>query len=146
MNNDKNIQKIIASAFLHKDGKLFVARRADTKKFLPGRYELPGGHIEHGETMEDGLRREIMEEFGFEAVVGDPFYVFTGTRDEGAVHFVEVDYFVTFANTNQKIQLNPKDHSQYRWITQEEILSFFDENDEEGRAIRKGFEILDRIR
>jgi 8-oxo-dGTP diphosphatase len=142
MNNDKKIQKITACAFIHKDGKLFVARRADTKKFLPGKYELPGGHIEFGETMEKGLEREIMEEFGFEVVIGEPFYVFTNTRDNNTVHSVEVDYFVTLADPNQNIELNPEDHSEYRWITQAEILNFFEEDDEEGRAIKKGFEVL----
>ncbi|MDP3883136.1 MAG: hypothetical protein Q8Q48_03725 [Candidatus Staskawiczbacteria bacterium] len=42
-------QVITACAFIHHnfDGveKLFMPRRADTKKFLPGVYELPGGHI-----------------------------------------------------------------------------------------------------
>lgn len=144
MNNGK-IQKIIACAFIHKNGKLFVARRADTKKFLPGKYELPGGHIEFGEKIEDGLKREIREEFGFDVVVSDPFYAFTYTRDNDMVHSVEVDYFVTLADPNQKIKLNLEDHSEYHWITKKEILNFFEEDDEECRAIRKGFEILQKL-
>jgi 8-oxo-dGTP pyrophosphatase MutT (NUDIX family) len=47
-------QVITACAFIHQkvDGvdKVFMARRADTKKFMPGIYELPGGHIDFGET------------------------------------------------------------------------------------------------
>lgn len=142
MNNDKKIQKITACAFIHKDGKMFTARRADTKKFLPGKYELPGGHIEFGETMVDGLKREIMEELGFDVVAGDPFHAFTYTRDNETVHSIEVDYFVTLADPNQSIELNPEDHSEYRWISSEEILDFFEEDDEEHKAIKRGFEML----
>jgi len=43
-------QVITACAFIHHtfDGveKVFLPKRAETKKFLPGVYELPGGHIE----------------------------------------------------------------------------------------------------
>ncbi len=63
-------QAITACAFIHQqfDGieKLFWAKRADTKKFLPGVYELPGGHIDFGEDIVEGLRREIKEEFGLD--------------------------------------------------------------------------------
>ncbi len=142
MKKDKKNQKITACAFLHKDWKLFIARRADTKKFLPGKYELPGGHIEFGETMTEGLKREIMEEFGIEVIIGEPYYVFTYTRDNNTVHSVEIDYFVTLDDLNQNIELNPECHSEYRWITQSEILNYFEEDDDEFYAIKKGFEVL----
>lgn len=121
-----------------------MARRADTKKFLPGKYELPGGHIEFGETIEDGLKREFKEEFGIDVLVGDPFHVFTYTRDNDTVHAVEVDCFVTLANPSQNIILNPEEHSESKWISQSEVLNFFEENDEECKAIKKGFEVLHR--
>ena len=60
-------QVIVAAAFIsHKfDGvtKVFLPKRAATKKFLPNVFELPGGHIDFGEDIETGLKREIFEEF-----------------------------------------------------------------------------------
>ena len=44
-----------------------------TKKFLPGLYELPGGHIEYGENIVEGLKREVLEELGMRISVGDAF-------------------------------------------------------------------------
>jgi len=74
-------QVITACAFIYRINKgtpeLFIPKRAMTKKFLPGIFELPGGHIEFGEILEDGLRREIREEFNQEITVLDPFYAFT---------------------------------------------------------------------
>ncbi len=56
-------QVITACAAIHHsfDGvvKIFVPKRAETKKFLPGVYELPGGHIDFGENIVEGLKREI---------------------------------------------------------------------------------------
>lgn len=43
-----------------------MPKRADTKKFLPSVYELPGVHIDFGEEPVSGLKREIYEEFGME--------------------------------------------------------------------------------
>ena len=49
-------QVITAVAFIHAkfDGvtKVFLPKRADTKKFLPGVFELLGGHIDFGEELD----------------------------------------------------------------------------------------------
>ena len=42
--------------------EILLAKRANTKKFLPNHYELPGGHIEYGEQIETGPARELKEE------------------------------------------------------------------------------------
>lgn len=73
-------QVIAACAFIHQSfngvEKVFLPKRADTKKFLPGVYELPGGHIDFDEDPVAGLKREIGEEFGMRLEVGDPFLCF----------------------------------------------------------------------
>ncbi|HUB93989.1 MAG TPA: NUDIX domain-containing protein [Verrucomicrobiae bacterium] len=70
-------QLITACALIwHKfDGvtKIFLSRRPDDAEFLPGAYELPGGHIDLGENILTGLRREIKEELGVDVHIGDPF-------------------------------------------------------------------------
>lgn len=135
-------QAITACVFLHKDGRLFIAKRAESKSFLPGKFELPGGHIEFGETLEQGLKREIMEEFHIETEIEDPFYAFTYVSNGGEKHSVEIDYFAEMKDANQKIILNPKDHSEYKWVSEEEAAEYFPVDDQEGIAIRRGFEIL----
>ena len=74
-------QVITACAVIYREGsngyEIMVARRALTKKFLPGKFELPGGYIEFGETLVDGLRRELKEELGIDVVVRDTVGAFT---------------------------------------------------------------------
>ncbi len=138
-------QVITANAFIHQkfDGveKLFVAKRALTKKFLPGVFELPGGHIDFGEDIIEGLKREVVEEHGMHISVGDPFYVFTYTNNIKGSHSIEVGYFAQFIDPIENIKINPEDHSEYRWIAESEIPKD-SMTPEELRSVKKGFVLL----
>jgi ADP-ribose pyrophosphatase YjhB (NUDIX family) len=72
---------------------LLIKRRFEP---LAGRWSLPGGAVEVGETLAEGLAREMREETGLEVSVGPVVDVFDRiTRDEqGRVrfHYVLVDY------------------------------------------------------
>ncbi|MCR4329057.1 MAG: NUDIX domain-containing protein [Candidatus Roizmanbacteria bacterium] len=136
------LQIITACIFLHKDGKVFIGRRSKTKSFLPGKWELPGGHIEFGETVEEGLRRELREELNMEIIVGNIYSEFTYVMNEGNDHVIEVLYFATMKNPKQKIFLNEESHDEYAWLSENEVDTYFDKDDDEGNAIRKGFQIL----
>lgn len=146
----KGQQVITACAFIHREiegqPKVFLAQRAITKKFLPGVYELPGGHIDFGEDPVAGLRREIREEFGLEISVGDPFYVFTYTNPVKGSHSIEVIYFAQFSDTDKDISLNPEDHAAYGWFREHELpkamSSIKGADDPEFVAIQKGFALL----
>ncbi len=143
-------QVITSCAFIHKniDGveKVFLPKRSETKKFLPGVYELPGGHIDFGENPVDGLRREIKEEFGMDSKIGDPFFVFTYTNEIKGSHSIEVIYFANFTGDLDNIKLNPEDHSGFGWFSENELGKATTKNktleDIEFRAILKGFELL----
>jgi len=139
-------QVITACAFIHRnfDGteKLFLAKRAETKKFLPGVFELPGGHINFGEDIVDGLKREVMEEFGMNISVGDPFSVFTYINDIKGSHSVEVVYFAEFTDSIENIKINPEDHSEYKWISENEMPEEGSVSPEELKNIKKGFALL----
>ena len=143
-------QVITVCAFIHKviddEEKLFLPKRAATKKFLPGVFELPGGHLEFGEDIIRGLKREILEEFGIRIKVGDPFAAFTYINKIKESHSIEVIYFATFIDHLEKILLNPEDHSEYIWLSEREINKIVSDtknsNDPEIKAIYKGFSLL----
>lgn len=146
----QNQQVITACAFIHRQfngvEKVFLPRRAATKKFLPNVYELPGGHIDFGEEPVVGLKREIDEELGMDVEVGDPFFVFTYTNEIKGSHSIEVIYFAQFAGNPDAIALNPEDHSEYGWFAEHELAGATTEtkglDDVEFVAMQKGFALL----
>jgi 8-oxo-dGTP pyrophosphatase MutT (NUDIX family) len=143
-------QVITACAFIHQkiDGveKVFLPKRAATKKFLPNVYELPGGHVDYGEDIVAGLKREIAEEFSMTVTLGDPFFVFTYTNKVKGSHSIEVIYFASFVEDVKEVKLNPEDHSVYRWFAETELASATSEgksmDDVEFVAMKKGFALL----
>jgi len=143
-------QVITACAFIHHPfagiEKVFLPKRADTKKFLPGVYELPGGHIDFGEDIVAGLRREIQEEFAMAIQIGDPFACFTYTNNVKGSHSVEVIFFAQFIDSLENIRIHPEDHSLFDWIGEDDLKKVGTINrqgdDPEIRAMKKGFSIL----
>lgn len=152
-------QVITACAFIHHnfDGvpKVFLAKRAATKKFLPNIYELPGGHIDFGEDIVEGLRREIKEELGMTVAVGDPFAAFTYRNDIKGSRSAEVIYFAKFKKPIEQISINSEDHSRYDWFNREEAIAhkkdmspseqitYVDGDDPEYEAVLKGLDVLE---
>jgi len=75
-------------------GRVVLVRRRYEP--LKGRWSLPGGAVEVGETLEGALAREMVEETGLHVDVGPVIDVFDRmTRDDAGrvrYHFVLVDY------------------------------------------------------
>jgi 8-oxo-dGTP diphosphatase len=62
--------KRVVAALIVKDSKLLVCQRT-RHQTMPLKWEFPGGKIEEGEQPRDALRRELEEELGILATIGD---------------------------------------------------------------------------
>jgi 8-oxo-dGTP pyrophosphatase MutT (NUDIX family) len=65
MNTDHRHSVSVAGVVVDDDGRALILQRRDN-----GRWEPPGGVLEHGETIDDGLRREVFEETGLKIEPG----------------------------------------------------------------------------
>jgi 8-oxo-dGTP diphosphatase len=76
------------------EGKTLLIERGSPP--LKGTWSIPGGSLETGESLEEGVRRELLEETGLDVRVGELLEVFDRVfRDpDGRVryHFVILDY------------------------------------------------------
>jgi mutator protein MutT len=83
--------KRVVAAVIEKDGKLLVCQRT-RHQTMPLKWEFPGGKIEEGEQPRDALRRELEEELGIVAKIGDEIARVQHSYPNGAR--VELRFFV----------------------------------------------------
>lgn len=103
--------EVVAAVAVRRDGTILACRRAAGRRSA-GLWEFPGGKVEHGERASDALKREIREELGVEAEIGDLI-----TRDVTLVGELMIDlacYRVSFTTSEPT---DSTDHDALRWLT-----------------------------
>jgi 8-oxo-dGTP diphosphatase len=83
--------KRVVAALIVKDGKLLVCQRT-RHQTMPLKWEFPGGKIEEGEQPRDALRRELDEELGIIATIGDELARIQHEYPNGGM--VELRFFI----------------------------------------------------
>ena len=80
---------VVGAAVIEREGCFLVTER-QKGVHLEGYWEFPGGKCEDGESMEQCLRRELREELGADAQVGDEVLAVTHEYPERTIelHFV----------------------------------------------------------
>lgn len=136
--SDHNSNIVVVGCIV-RDGKIFIAKRANTKKIFPDRYELIGGHVEPGESLEEALVREIHEEVGVDVRVGQIVDAFS--HEYKGEFKVEIGYLCYLVDPVQEPSIQPAEHSESQWIAEDEI-SKFGKEDEETLMLRKAFRMI----
>lgn len=128
------------------EGRTLLIRRGSHP--LKGEWSIPGGLLEVGETIEQGIRRELAEETGLDVRVVELIEVFErifpappnadGTPGDAArpqYHFVILDYLCEMRGGTLSAG---SDAQEFAWAREEE-LSKFDLTVAVNRVLRKAF-------
>ncbi len=70
MTDDRNVNIIASYLVLMKDHEVLLSRRVNTG-YEDGKYGLPSGHVESGESFSVGMIREAKEEINIEIPIND---------------------------------------------------------------------------
>jgi 8-oxo-dGTP diphosphatase len=62
----------VVAAVIERDGLVLICQRKKGRHAL--KWEFPGGKIEHGESPEDALQRELREELRIDATIGEELH------------------------------------------------------------------------
>ncbi len=108
---------VVAAAIRHND-KILCMQRGKTKfDYTAYKWEFPGGKIEEGETPQEAIKREIMEEMDMAIRVGDTICTVENTYPDFSitmqVFWCDVD------STNFDL----KEHHAFKWLLVGELPS-----------------------
>lgn len=84
---------IISSAMLvNADGDILVNLRDDDPRIIfPNQWSLIGGHVEEGESPEEGLVREVTEEIGYQVTERHPLATFFDGADVRHLYLAPIE-------------------------------------------------------
>jgi 8-oxo-dGTP diphosphatase len=105
--------------------KLLVVQRAAEDDALGGEWEIPGGGVDEGETIEQGARRELLEETGL--VVSEVLGIFPGFDYTTARKPKARQFNFRVHVEPGDVVLDPNEHDDYRWITEADIDALRDD-------------------
>lgn len=110
-------KKTATIAVINEYNKLLILRRGKTAPWMPGRYCLPGGHVEPNEDGAYAAVRELSEETGLSFPVDN-------------LKYVNVIFDNNYTKTIHVAQINdPKvilnfEHDHYAWISRSDSFSY----------------------
>ncbi len=123
-------------AVIVSQGRVLLVRR-DTEP-LKGEWSVPGGALELGEKLHEGVRREALEETGLQVEPQEILEVFDSifrdAQGRTQYHYVLIDYLCRVAGGEARAG---SDVSQVRWISEAEIVGL-GLRDSIARVVRKG--------
>jgi ADP-ribose pyrophosphatase YjhB (NUDIX family) len=110
---------LTVAAVVDLDGQfLLVEEHANKRKVL----SLPGGHIEAGETPEDAVIRETLEETGCNVECGELIGVYLWIQPQTRQQFLRIAYQAKFISCDEERDLD-KGVIRRRWVTLAQIES-----------------------
>lgn len=103
----------IAGILLKKNNKFLFVREKQSGVY--GLWNLPAGHVDEGESLQEAASRECKEETGLEIEVGQQLLQFTGDTADHEVHIFEGKI------VGGEIAYDPEELLDAKWLTKEEI-------------------------
>ena len=118
MEENNKITIRVAGIVMMNDGIVFMHRKNVIRnKDYQEYYTFPGGHLEEGETLEEGVIREIKEEFGINVKVVRKLYELENDRVNMKEYFFLCEYIDGEFGTGdgEEFSSNPeyKDSGEY---------------------------------
>lgn len=134
MDKDKEMHRITATCVIYKDGKYLITRRSLEKKFLPGKWHVPGGGLSTNDytnlpkggedqwyhPLTPAIRREVREEVNLE--IGEPEYLIdlAFIKPDGTP-VLNISFFAPYKSGEVKLDADTMD---YKWLELDELKNF----------------------
>ncbi|WP_286848860.1 MULTISPECIES: (deoxy)nucleoside triphosphate pyrophosphohydrolase [Sphingobacterium] len=110
------ITKVVCG-IIFKDDLVLICRRKPEKS-LGGYWEFPGGKVEEGESYEESLLRELIEELNLKVKIKQRFFDTVHHYDNGDIELI------SFICETKNIATGSTDHDQLEWVEVSDLLNW----------------------
>ncbi|HWD74411.1 MAG TPA: NUDIX domain-containing protein [Solirubrobacteraceae bacterium] len=102
-------------AVLVRDGRVLLCHRSAHRRWCPGTWDLPGGHVEPGEDATAALVRELREEL---AIVAEPPRVAPISFAAGEF---DMHVWILPGWSGEAVNAAPREHDEIGWFAPGEV-------------------------
>lgn len=106
----------VTCALIEREGRVLCTRRS-AEMALPLKWEFPGGKILEGESPEECLRRELLEELGVEIVVGRALPLVTHRYPDNMITL-----YPFLCRINPLADITLHEHDRAEWVLPADLL------------------------
>jgi 8-oxo-dGTP diphosphatase len=111
------MKQVVAALILRND-EFLIGQRTKHQP-MPLKWEFPGGKIEEGEQPRDALKRELEEELGIVATIGDEVARFRHEYKGG--NAVELRFYAVLEYTGE---IENRIFREVKWVHRQRLPSF----------------------
>lgn len=130
--------KVVVKGVLIRNNRILIIQRSHTDSFGAGTWEVVGGNLNFGESLEEALKREYLEEVGLKITVKNLLFstTFFTSNDRQIV-------LLSYLCESEESQISlSSEHEQYLWASKEELLTLLPQ---EILADYKLYDVLDLL-
>ena len=110
----------VGAVIVNSEGKVLLMKRGLKARNERGKWQIPGGGLEFGESFEDAIRREVKEELGIDIKLTKMLDVSNQILLEERQHWVSPIFLCSVLDGEPRI-LEPEKCDQIGWYTLKEI-------------------------
>ncbi len=115
--------EVVVAVITRSNGSFLLARRLEGKPYA-GYWEFPGGKIEHGESREYALNRELMEELGIHIELAYPWITRVFTYEHATVRL----YFYKVVKWHGELHAYEKQELSWQFVDEVKVTPMLPAN------------------
>ena len=129
--------EIIVGGIIEKDNKILMVKEA--KKKCYGKWNVPAGHLENGETIFEGAIREIFEETGCKVRLKNVLPIMSKDIEDTTL------IIITFTTEllEENISFNKEGILDVKWISKKELINMTDKELRDEKRIKITLQMLE---
>jgi len=133
----------IAAGLLCCQNRLLLGKRSAHRPAYPGVWDLPGGHVEAGETAEQTLMRELREELGVTVIQWREWAALRApAMGDEAAHMLRVRVFLVTQWDGDPRNLLPEEHDEIAWFSVDDAANLTLAHAEYPRLFREALTVV----